>query len=149
MNFTSNRCMEILVRYFSIAIIIKFFEYCLKLCIIQFDTPMLKVKSKLFRVDSSSFFFIQITKCLPNCFPLQFNFLNNGLFELFQFIYFIEVYFLEFSLFICMFKLWIFNRVMTKVEAFALVNGISDPFTEVSIAELTLASGIFFNKKLL
>jgi hypothetical protein len=38
---------------------------------------------------------------------------------------------------------------MTKVEAFALVNGISDPFTEVSIAELTLASGIFFNKKLL
>lgn len=84
-NFRAYSFLEVLVRDFSIVIIIEFPKKVFELFIRNLEAPVFEVKSELIWCDISTFLFIKVTKSLPNGFPLKLDFLQNHFEQFFIF----------------------------------------------------------------
>ena len=94
----------------------------------------------------------------PYSFPLKFDFINDCFLDLWYFHIwdssrslvrnFTSSSCFLISSFNSVFIMRIFDRIMSKVEAFTLMNGIANPFAKISIPKFSNSLAIFFNHEL-
>lgn len=143
MYFTTNCFLKICIRNSSILIPIESLIDLIESFIWYIDSPMVKVKLKFIWFNTPWFVFTESMKWLSYCFPLklylfknQFNnfVLINHTFtdNLLKFPNFIHI-FIQ-----ILFKLRIFNRVMSKVESLYRMYRISHPSRKVLIRKKSL-----------
>lgn len=136
-NFRTHSFLEILVRYFSISVVIELLKKVSELLICYLQAPVFEVEPKFIRCNISTFLFIQITKGFPYCFPLELYFFKYN-FEQFLVFYVLSDYFCwllhHFLFFLHVWvELGILDRVMSEIKTLWHVNSISKPFREISI----------------
>jgi len=128
-HFSSNRNLKIFVGNNTVTIDIEFIENTIKFVLCNFKTPKIKIKLKFSSTNFTGFFNIEIHKSFSESFPLKHNFLKNFSFNITLHKCRLRRLFIHILsnklLFKKSVKLWIFNRIMSKVKSFGHMNSIS------------------------
>ena len=148
MYFVPDRLVKVRVVDFTVLINIELVEYELELLLSQLQAPVREVEPELILSNSIISLLIDVRERLPDRLPLSLDLLNDGLLEdhVHQLLGgLIFVFLLPFRLVadLVLLELRIFDRVVPKVEALALMDRVAHPFAEVGIAQAAFARRVF------
>jgi hypothetical protein len=82
MDFTAYSLVEVIVRDFSIPIIVEFVEDHLEALNVQVETPMVQVEAELLGGNHPVLRFVQVVEGLADGLPLELYLINDGLLKL-------------------------------------------------------------------
>ena len=148
MYFVSDRLVKVRVVDFTVLIHIELVENELELFLSQLQPPVSEIEPELILSNRIISLLVDVRERLPDRLPLSLDLLNDGLLEdhVHQLLGgLVLVFLLPFRLVadLVLLELRIFDRVVPKVEALALMDRVAHPFAEVGIAQAALARGVF------
>ena len=150
MYLVTNRLVKVGVINFTVLINIELVEYEHELLLSQVQPPVREVEPELVLSNRIISLLIDVRECLPDRLPLSLDLLNDGLLEchVHQLLGgLVFVFLLPFRLLTVpvLLVLRVFDRVVPKVEALALMNRVTHPFAKVGIAQAALARRVFIH----
>ena len=145
-----DRLVKVRIVYFTVLIDVELVEYELELFLSQLQPPVREVEPELILSNRIVSLFIDVRERLPDRLPLSLDLVDNGLLEcqVHQLLRgLVLVFLLPFRLLAVpvLLVLRVFDRVVPKVEALALMDGVAHPFAEVGIAQAALARGVLIH----
>ena len=141
-HFRTDGHLKVFVRYFAIAIQVKFVEDFLKFILGDLHAPEVEVVFELLLGYLARLFHIEILESLPEGLPLEFDLLEDLVFDVSiheSILGGLDVASLVFSLkFDEPVQTWVLDGVVPEVEALALLDLVAQPLREVLVVELAL-----------
>jgi hypothetical protein len=142
-KFCSDGDLEVLVGYGSVLVVVKLIEYLFELVLGYVKSPEVKLVLQFFRLYSVRFVEVQVHECFAQGLPLGLYFVHYLLFyvilqKTLASLHFVAICLVFNVLLLHNFEDGILDRVVPEVETFTHVDGATEPFGEVVVANLTL-----------